>query len=83
MTNHDECRVRVGFRKRKFPDVVERVFGAVDDCVVGGIVDGDASLGVGSRIAEINEWSKAEEIVREVVVVEDVRFQSYGGVGYV
>ena len=44
MTNHDECRVRVGFRKRKFPDVVERVFGAVDDCVVGGIVDGDASL---------------------------------------
>ncbi len=76
MTDHDECRVRVGFRERKFPDVVERVFGAVDDCVVGGIVDGDASLWVGSPITEINERSKAEEIVREVIVVEDVSFKS-------
>ena len=60
--------------------MVERVLGAVDYCVVGGIVDGDASLRVGSRITEINKRSKAKEIVHEVIVVEDVGFQSYGGV---
>ena len=54
--------------------MVERVLGAVNYCVVSGVVDGDAILGVGSRITEINKRSKAEEIVREVIIVEDVGF---------
>ncbi len=46
MTNDNMGRVNMLARKREAPDVVARLFGAVENAIVVGASDGHAVLGV-------------------------------------
>jgi hypothetical protein len=72
VTNDNMGRVAMLARKRETPDMVARLFGAVENAIVVRVSDGHAVLGVSGFKPTIDQRSEAEEVVGEVVVVENI-----------
>jgi hypothetical protein len=54
VANDDAGSVGVGFGERELPDIVERLFSAVNHRVMGRVINGDASLGVSGYVPKID-----------------------------